>query len=62
MKNMTMEVIGNNLQITIDLTKSQGLSSTGKTTIIATSEGNVELPGGPRDMRLGLNLYQFKAR
>ena len=46
------------LTIEIDTTKDFGLSSSGKSTIIASSSGNkqIELPNG-QVAYLGLNLY-----
>ena len=58
MKNVNMKVEGNVLTITIDLSKDFGPSSSGKTTIIATTEGNVPVPG--RDEKIGLNIYKKK--
>jgi hypothetical protein len=45
MKNVEMSVNGNILTITVDLTKEFGPSSSGKTIIIASTEGNYRLPG-----------------
>lgn len=55
---------GKQLTIVIDLTEDLGPSSTGKTRIVATTSGNVEIkaPGGRGDMRLGVNLYEYPAR
>jgi hypothetical protein len=43
--------------IKIDLTRDLGPSSSGKTRMVATTQGNAEVPGQPT-MRLGLNLYR----
>ena len=59
MKNVELNLNGNILTITVDLSKDFGPSSSGKTTIIATTEGNVTVPG--RDERLGLNVYKKKS-
>jgi len=56
MKNVQMTVAGNILTITVDLTKEFGPSSSGKTIIIASTEGNVAVPG--RDEKVGLNVYR----
>jgi hypothetical protein len=56
MKNVKVTVQGNLLTITVDLTQNQGPSSSGKTDIIATTEGNVSVPGR-EDVKLGLNIY-----
>lgn len=56
MKNVTMKVDGNKLTIEVDLTERHGKSSSGKTTIIATTGGNVSIPGHD-DIKIGLNIY-----
>jgi hypothetical protein len=58
MKNVQMTVAGNVLTITVDLTKEFGPSSSGKTIIIASTEGNVAVP--ERDEKIGLNVYRKK--
>jgi hypothetical protein len=58
MKNVQMTVAGNILTITVDLTKEFGPSSSGKTIIIASTEGNVAVP--ERDEKIGLNVYRKK--
>ena len=58
MKNVEMTLAGNILTITVDLTKEFGPSSSGKTIIIASTEGNVAVPG--RDEKIGLNIYRKK--
>jgi hypothetical protein len=58
MKNVQMTVAGNILTITVDLTKEFGPSSSGKTIIIASTEGNVAVP--ERDEKVGLNVYRKK--
>ena len=57
MKNVEMSVEGNVLVIRVDLTKEFGPSSSGKTTIIATTEGNVSIP--EREEKVGLNVYRY---
>ena len=59
MKNVEMEVKDNILTIKIDLTKEFGPSSSGKTIIIATTEGNVSIPDHD-DKKVGLNVYRKK--
>ena len=58
MKNVEMSVAGDILTITVDLTKEFGPSSSGKTIIIATTEGNVTIPD--REEKVGLNVYRKK--
>ena len=58
MKNVKLTVSGNILTITVDLTQEFGPSSSGKTIIIASTEGNFPLPG--RTEVVGLNVYRKK--
>jgi hypothetical protein len=46
------------LTIKVDLSKDFGPSSSGKTMIIASTEGNVSIPG--REEKIGLNIYKKK--
>jgi len=59
MKNVEMSVEGNILTIKMDLTKDFGPSSSGKTIIIASSEGNQSVPG-KEAIKIGLNVYKKK--
>ena len=58
MKNVEMSVEGNILTIKVDLSKEYGPSSSGKTIIVASTEGNVSIPD--REEKLGLNVYRKK--
>ena len=58
MKSVEFSVEGNTLTITVDLTKEFGPSSSGKTIIIASTEGNFPLAG--RSEVVGLNVYRKK--
>lgn len=55
-KNVSIEVKDNKLTITVDLTKKHGTSKSGKSTVIATTSGNVPISG--TDYKLGLNVYK----
>jgi hypothetical protein len=59
MKNVEMSVDGNILTIKVDLAKDFGPSSSGKTIIIASSEGNQSIPG-KEAVKIGLNVYKKK--
>ncbi|MDZ4164850.1 MAG: hypothetical protein U1C55_06955 [Smithellaceae bacterium] len=59
MKNVEMKVEGNILTIKVDLTKDFGPSSSGKTIIIASTEGNVTVDGHEA-AKVGLNVYRKK--
>ncbi|MFQ5899559.1 MAG: hypothetical protein ACE5JN_15125 [Candidatus Methylomirabilia bacterium] len=58
MKNVEMKVEGDILTIRVDLSKEFGPSSSGKTTIIASTEGNVSVTD--RNEKVGLNVYRKK--
>ena len=55
MKNVDITTEGTTLVIRVDLTKDFGPSKSGKSTTIASTEGNVTLDAGER---LGLNVYR----
>jgi ABC-type uncharacterized transport system YnjBCD ATPase subunit len=59
MQNVTVKVEGSKLLIEVDLTKEIGPSSSGKTTLIASSEGNANVPGHD-GVKFGLNVYRKK--
>jgi hypothetical protein len=59
MKNVEMTVDENILTIKVDLSKDFGPSSSGKTIIIASTEGNVVIPGH-EEAKVGLNVYRKK--
>ncbi|MCY2926450.1 MAG: hypothetical protein NT031_13615 [Planctomycetota bacterium] len=56
MKNIEMKVEGTTLTIKVDLSKEYGQSSSGKSIIIASTEGNVSVP--EREEKIGLNIYR----
>ena len=58
MKNVEMNVEGNILTITIDLTQDFGKSTSGKTTIVASTGGNQALPSPNEHIKVGLNVYK----
>ena len=63
MKNIEMSVVGNTLTIKVDLTKEFGSSLSGKTIIIASSEGNQSIWTHNPDhgeIKIGLNVYKKK--
>lgn len=51
-----MKVEGNKLMITVDLSQRYGKSSSGKSIIIASSEGNQTIPDN-EEIKIGLNVY-----
>jgi hypothetical protein len=56
-KNCEMKMSGNILTITVDISKDFGKSSSGKSVIIASTEGNVSVPD-TSDIKIGLNIYK----
>ena len=56
MKNIEMNVEGNILTIKVDLSQRFGKSSSGKSTIVASTEGNQSVPGN-EEIKIGLNIY-----
>lgn len=56
MKNVDIKVSGSTLTITVDLSKTFGPSKSGKTVIIASTEGAVPIGNG--DIKVGLNVYK----
>lgn len=57
MKNIIMKRKENILTIEIDLTKRFGKSKSGKTKIVASTEGNVAVDGYPQ-VKIGINAYE----
>ena len=58
MDNIEIDVKDNKAIITIDLNKDFGASKSGKTIVVATTRGNVPIPGA-EDIKLGLNCYKY---
>ncbi len=56
MKNIEMSIEGNVLTIKVDLAQRFGKSSSGKSTIVASTEGNQSVPGH-EEIKIGLNVY-----
>jgi len=57
MNNVDMHIEGNILLITVDLSKSSGMSKSGKTVTIASTQGNKAIQG--TDAVIGLNIYRY---
>ena len=55
-KNVEMSVEGAILTIKVNLSQTFGKSSSGKSTIIASTEGNQSVPGR-ESVKIGLNVY-----
>ena len=52
-----MKLNGDILTITVDISKEFGKSSSGKSIIIASTEGNVSIPEN-EEIKIGLNIYR----
>ena len=57
MKNCEIKLDGNILTIKVDISKEFGISSSGKSIIIGSTEGNVSIPN-KEDIKIGLNVYR----
>lgn len=55
MKNVDVKIEGDVMVIKVDISKDFGKSSSGKTTIIASTEGNQEVK---KNVFVGLNVYK----
>lgn len=57
MQNVQFEVQGDQLVIVVDLSQEFGESASGKSIIVATTGGNVSVPGH-EEVKIGLNAYR----
>ena len=57
MPNFETSVDSDKLTIVVDLSKSMGASKSGKSEVIASSQGNITVPGSD-NLKLGLNVYR----
>jgi hypothetical protein len=55
-QNVTTTVSGTTLIIKVDLSAPKVASASGKSDILASSKGNIDVPGVP-GLKLGLNVY-----
>jgi hypothetical protein len=56
-ENVNVTIDGDTLTITVDLKHRGGLSASGKTLRVASTNGNKPLPG--TDVILGINAYEY---
>jgi hypothetical protein len=59
MTNVEINKTGNKLTITVDLSKNSGPSKSGKSIVIASTEGN-NLIDPEKKIYLGLNVYSLR--
>ena len=57
MRNVEMKVTGTVLTITVDLAKTFGSSKSGKSVTIASTDGNMSVPGLSA-IKIGLNIFK----
>ena len=57
-KNVAVRIEGDKLMVEVDLNKDFGNSKSGKTIIVASSEGNASLPEPYEHIKMGLNVYK----
>ena len=57
MKNCEMKLNGDILTINVDISKEFDVSSSKKSIIIASTEGNVSIPD-KEDIKISLNVYR----
>lgn len=55
-RNVSVELDGNMLTIRADIGAETTTSGSGKSEVVASTNGNVAVPG--TDLKLGLNLYR----
>lgn len=58
MKNVTITTKGTTMTIVVDTTKDYGLSASGKSQIIASTEGNMPISVGDENIIVGINIYR----
>lgn len=58
---MNISVQGNTLTMTVDLTQAFGLSKSGKTEIVASTDGFVQVPGFD-GVAVGVNVTKAKGK
>ena len=57
MENVKLRLDGKKLTIEVDLAAKGKSSASGKSLVIATTKGNVDVPGAD-GVKLGLNIYR----
>src|SRR3989442_324749 len=59
MQNVALHVEGDMLTIVVDLKSLIGVSKSGKSSVIASTHGNLDVPGAP-GVKVGLNVYKTR--
>jgi hypothetical protein len=58
-ENIKTRIEGKKLIIEVDLSVKGELSKSEKSMVLATTKGNIDLPGAP-GVKIGLNIYRKK--
>jgi hypothetical protein len=56
-RNVTCKVEGTTLTLTVDLSAKGSMSASGKSEVIATTSGNLDVPGA-EGVKVGLNVFR----
>lgn len=56
-RNVEMQVDGNVLWLQVDLSREGKASASGKTNVLASTEGNISLAHDGKIYKVGLNVY-----
>ena len=59
-ENIQFEIKDGKLFMEVDLTEKGTISSSGKSMVIATTRGNIALPGS--EVKIGVNIYLPKQK
>jgi hypothetical protein len=59
MKNIEMKLEGTILTMKVDIAKDFGPSKSGKSITVASTEGNISVPGA-EEIKVGLNVYKSR--
>lgn len=57
--NIILKQEGTKLHIEVDLAENLGPSKSGKTLMIASTNGNIPAPNDP-NVRIGINIYRYR--
>jgi hypothetical protein len=57
-ENIKISVQGTTLVLTVDTSTNLGRSKSGKTTLIASSQGNQKVNVGGKEIFIGVNVYE----
>jgi len=61
MESIETKLEGTKLTLVIDLSQEPGMSTSGKSIKVATTEGNISVPG-QEEIKMGVNIYKPRPR